>query len=93
MKFFSLVLVLAFGALAAHAQIVGGSISGIVRDPNGATVAGASVLVRQVETGASRTLTTAQDGRFYAPSVPRRPLLRHRHPVRLRSAVSRTESS
>ncbi len=26
--------------------------------------------MRQVETGATRTLTTAGDGRFYAPSVP-----------------------
>ncbi len=41
-----------------------------MHDPNGATVSGATVLVRQVETGATRTLTTAEDGRFFAPSVP-----------------------
>jgi hypothetical protein len=52
------------------AQVVGGSISGTVHDPNGSTVAGASVQVKQIETGATRTLTTSQDGRFYAPSVP-----------------------
>jgi Carboxypeptidase regulatory-like domain len=68
MKSFLLVLVLF--AAAAEAQIVGGSISGTVHDPNGATVAGAAVEVRQLETGATRTLTTAQDGRFFAPSVP-----------------------
>ena len=66
----SLLLVLVLFAAAAEAQIVGGSISGTVQDPNGATVAGAAVEVRQLETGATRTLTTAQDGRFFAPSVP-----------------------
>ncbi len=57
-------------ATATWAQIVGGSITGTVQDPSGAAVAGAAVQVRQLETGATRTLTTAQDGRFYAPSVP-----------------------
>jgi Carboxypeptidase regulatory-like domain len=54
----------------AYAQIVGGTISGIVLDSSGAALAGATVTVRQVETGATRTLTTNGDGRFYAPSVP-----------------------
>jgi hypothetical protein len=63
-------LFLLFLAATVHAQIVGGSITGTVHDPNGATVAGATVQVRQLETGATRTLTTAQDGRFFAPSVP-----------------------
>jgi hypothetical protein len=58
------------GALAAHAQIVGGSISGLVRDSSGASVPGATVTVRQVETGATRILASNGDGRFYAPSVP-----------------------
>jgi hypothetical protein len=58
------------GAFAAHAQIVGGTISGLVKDSTGASLAGATVTVRQIETGASRVLTTNGDGRFYAPSVP-----------------------
>jgi hypothetical protein len=66
---FPLLFLILFAA-GVTAQIVGGSITGTVYDPNGATVAGASVQVRQIETGATRTLTTAQDGRFYAPSVP-----------------------
>jgi hypothetical protein len=53
-----------------YAQIVGGTISGSVQDSSGAWLAGATVVVRQIETGASRTLTTNGDGRFYAPSVP-----------------------
>jgi hypothetical protein len=65
-------LILFFGLVigAASGQIVGGSITGTVHDPNGAAVTGATVLVRQVETGATRTLTTGTDGRFFAPSVP-----------------------
>src|ERR1035441_9921302 len=64
-----LVLLLA-GALAAHGQIVGGTISGTVREATGASLAGATVTVRQLEPGATRELTTGADGRFYAPSVP-----------------------
>jgi len=57
-------------SIAAYAQIVGGTISGTVRDSSGASLAGATVTVRQIETGATRTLVTNGDGRFYAPSVP-----------------------
>src|ERR1039458_9955476 len=64
-----LVLLLA-GALAAHGQIVGGTISGTVREATGASLEGATVTVRQLETGATRELTTGADGRFFAPSVP-----------------------
>jgi hypothetical protein len=63
------VLLLA-GAAAAGAQIVGGTITGVVRDNTGAALQGASLTVRQVETGAARQLTTDGEGRFYAPSVP-----------------------
>jgi len=54
----------------AFGQIVGGTISGAVHDKTGAAVVGATVVVRQTETGASRQLTTDTDGRYYAPSVP-----------------------
>jgi hypothetical protein len=65
-----LILLLVGGVPSAYAQIVGGTISGTVKDTTGAALAGATVTVRQIETGASRTLTTGGDGRFYAPSVP-----------------------
>jgi hypothetical protein len=70
-KTFSLLLALFLGgALAAHAQIVGGTISGTIRDTTGASLAGAIVTVHQTETGATRKLITGADGRFSAPSVP-----------------------
>ncbi len=71
-----LIALLLFGTLAAvsgppvYAQIVGGSISGTVREATGASLAGASVTVVQTETGATRKLVTGSDGRFFAPSVP-----------------------
>ena len=57
-------------ALAAQAQVVGGTIGGVVHDSTGASVSEATVTVRQAETGATRTLTTDSEGRFFAPSVP-----------------------
>jgi hypothetical protein len=57
-------------ALAAQAQVVGGTISGNVQDASGAAVSGAVVTVRQIETGATRNLTTDAAGRYFAPSVP-----------------------
>ena len=69
-KLHFLLFVLLIGHFTAHAQIVGGTISGTVREATGATLPGATVTVRQAETGASRVLTTGADGRYYAPSVP-----------------------
>ena len=69
----SLVLSLAIAALAAvpaRAQIVGGNVGGIIRDSTGAALSGATVTVRQTDTGATRTLVTGSDGRYAAPSVP-----------------------
>ncbi|HUD55932.1 MAG TPA: carboxypeptidase-like regulatory domain-containing protein [Terracidiphilus sp.] len=58
------------GALTAQAQVVGANLSGSVHDASGASVSGATVVVRQAETGATRTLATDSEGRFFAPSVP-----------------------
>ena len=68
--FFPILIFVLSSFSVAHAQIVGGSISGTVRDTSGAVVTGAAVTVHQVETGATRILATNADGRFYAPSVP-----------------------
>ncbi|MDR3741365.1 MAG: carboxypeptidase-like regulatory domain-containing protein [Terracidiphilus sp.] len=54
----------------ALGQIVGANLSGAVVDSSGAPVTNATVTVRQSETGATRSLTTDGEGRFFAPSVP-----------------------
>jgi hypothetical protein len=48
----------------AHPQITTGAIQGNVLDPQGASVAGASVEVKNPDTNFSKTLTTDNDGRF-----------------------------
>jgi hypothetical protein len=55
---------------STYAQIVGGTISGTIRDSSGAALSAAAVTVKNVETGATRTMATGNDGRFSAPSVP-----------------------
>jgi hypothetical protein len=71
-KFFKqLLLAISFVAVPGiRAQIVGATIGGTVHDTSGAIVSGATVEVRQIETGATRKLTTSADGQFNAPSVP-----------------------
>src|SRR3990170_4062824 len=46
-----------------------GTIAGMVHDATGAVVPGASVTVRNVETGMSRTLPTNAEGRYQAPNL------------------------
>lgn len=61
-------LVVASFAVGARAQtqITTGTIQGTVLDANGAAVPGASVEIKNVETNASRTLSTDEGGRFVA---------------------------
>ncbi len=61
---FFLLLVLPSGAVWAQGEA---SISGVVTDATGASVAGATVSVRNVETGATRPLVTDSAGRYDAP--------------------------
>jgi Carboxypeptidase regulatory-like domain len=47
-----------------------GSITGTVRDPQGAAVPNAEITITDENTGASRKVTTNDDGFFNAPSLP-----------------------
>jgi len=57
-------------AVPVAAQVVGGTISGVVTDTSGAAIPNARVSVHNDETGNERHLTTAGDGRYAAPSIP-----------------------
>src|SRR3569833_741477 len=45
-------------------------ITGIVHDPSGSSVPGATVKVTQTDTGLTRTVTTAADGAYVLPNLP-----------------------
>ena len=52
---------------AVYAQSVGASLQGTVYDPSGAVIPGVQIDIRNVETGASRTLTTDEGGHWREP--------------------------
>ena len=74
MKAASRVLLVLFVLLAASAialaQTVGASLQGTVSDPSGALIPGAQVEIRNVETGAIRTIVTDQSGLWREPVLP-----------------------
>ena len=51
------------------AQVERGTISGTVRDPSGATVSAATVVVTNSGTGVAVTTTTNQNGEYVAPNL------------------------
>jgi hypothetical protein len=54
----------------AFAQAPVGTISGTVRDQSDAVVPGASITIRNVATGAERSVVSSDDGTFAVPSLP-----------------------
>jgi len=58
-----------FCTLLGMAQ-TGGTISGTARDASGALIPGATVTVRNVDTGLTRELITGEQGRYSAPNLP-----------------------
>jgi hypothetical protein len=65
-------LLLGFGLLGGvHAQTsTVGTISGTVRDPQGAAVPSAEVTIEEETTGQTRVVRTDEDGEYSAPSLP-----------------------
>src|SRR5437867_8917064 len=72
MKALVIPLLLAFAASPAPAlaQATTGTISGTVTDESKAVLPGATVTVKNVETGSTRTLVTDDRGRFRALELP-----------------------
>ena len=69
MKFLAALCFLAMYAGSAGAQTYRGSIHGVVTDPSGAVVVGATVTAKNVSNGASRTVVAAGDGGFVIPEL------------------------
>src|SRR5256714_9614439 len=60
---------LTLNAAPAFAQGETGSVTGVVTDPQGSTVAGADVSLTDVATKAARTTTTNDSGRYHFASI------------------------
>ena len=56
--------------LSAQSSIIGGALEGIVTDPSGARVPGATVIAREPETGRTRQVSTGGEGVFRIPELP-----------------------
>src|SRR5258706_6165050 len=68
---FVLAMALAMFATGAMAQSsTTGSIEGVVTDPNGAAVKGATVTVTSPNLISPQTATTGDDGRYQIPALP-----------------------
>src|SRR5437016_5838751 len=62
-------LVFAFSARLALAQVNTATISGTVHDESGAVLPGANVVIQNQDTGISRTVITNETGRYSAPAL------------------------
>lgn len=67
---FAVLLAVFVFQMPAFAQTVSGTIQGQVVDTNGAAVPGATILIKNVETGQERTLTSNEEGLYNAPFLP-----------------------
>jgi Carboxypeptidase regulatory-like domain len=71
LKFFiSAATILTFMSGSALAQVITGSIRGVVKDPSGAAIAGAEVIAKHSATGDVRKGASGGDGSYAFPSLP-----------------------
>jgi len=54
----------------AQSQSINGTIRGLIADPTGAPIAGATVTVRNLDTGFARVVTSGSDGLYITPDLP-----------------------
>jgi hypothetical protein len=66
---FIALLLLAFAAMPAHAQVQNGVFSGTVTDPQGAAVAAADVTITNTGTSSTITVKTNNEGAFRVPEL------------------------
>jgi Carboxypeptidase regulatory-like domain len=69
-SFVALIFLVLCGLLTASAQRITGSISGTVKDEQGATVPNAAITATNVDTGFTSTIATGEDGTFLIQYLP-----------------------
>lgn len=60
---------LTFAGQTAAAQVTTATILGTVKDTTGAVIPGASIAIKNLDTGMTRTLVTDDQGRYHAPNL------------------------
>jgi outer membrane receptor protein involved in Fe transport len=68
-------IVLLFTGMQMHGQTVAGTVTGSITDPSGAIVAGATVMVKNTDTGEVRTGVSNKAGYFLIPALPPGPYM------------------
>jgi hypothetical protein len=63
-------LIVLFLPVSIFAQVPTGTILGVVKDSSGAVIAGATITIRNVDTGDRRTATSADDGAYRVVQLP-----------------------
>ena len=56
-------------AIPVAAQLPTGTILGTVKDASGASVPDTTIIIRNIDTSLTRTVTTGSDGTFVVPSL------------------------
>src|ERR1043166_277418 len=69
MRTLAVIAIILISVTGAFAQTNKGAISGVVVDPNGAAVPGATVTITNLGTGQKQTVTTSDGGSFAAQSL------------------------
>jgi hypothetical protein len=70
LQFMAVILLAAMIAAPAWGQTFRGTILGTVTDSSGAAVAGATVTIKNVDTGLVRTTVSTADGTYSVPELP-----------------------
>src|ERR1700744_411874 len=68
LSFFAVVMFF-FCVCSVHAQSGQADVQGIVTDPTGSVIAGATVVLNNTDSGDKRIVTTGSDGRYSIPTV------------------------
>ena len=63
------VLLACLGTSLVWAQVTAGTIAGMIRDESGAVIPAVQVVVRNADTGITRTVTTNEAGRYVVPNL------------------------
>src|SRR5688572_20438359 len=68
-RIFFVIAIIAFSSLSIAAQ-TDGTITGDIKDANGASLVGAKVTAKNLDTGLTRVTTSESEGRFVFPGLP-----------------------